>query len=94
VSLARYKPLFSRVLLSSISSRSRSPRTQWSQPRGTLPFRRVTALDPFPHQQHVAERHTLITTAAGDTVAPYDVGARDGSASDACAGKSNVPIVS
>jgi hypothetical protein len=61
--------------------------------RGTLTFRSVTALDPLPHQLRVAERHTLIT-AAGDTVAPYDVGARDGPASDACAGKSKVPIVS
>ena len=57
-------------------------------------FRSVTALDPLPPPRHVAERHTRITTAAGDTVAPYDVGARDGSASDACAGKSKVPIVS
>jgi hypothetical protein len=79
---------------SSASSRSQSPSTRWSQPRGILTFRSVTALDPLPYQRHMAERHTLITTAAGDTVAPYDVGARDGSASDACAGKSNVPIVS
>ena len=79
---------------SSVSSRRQSPSTRWSQPRGTLTFRSVIALDPLPHQRYVAERHTLITPAAGDTVAPYDVGARDGSASDACAGKSKVPIVS
>jgi hypothetical protein len=62
-------------------------------PRGTLTFRRVTAFDPLPHPLRVAERHPRIT-AAGDTVAPYDVGAREGPASDACAGKSKVPIVS
>jgi hypothetical protein len=84
----------SRTPPSSASGRSLSPSTRWSPPRGTLTCRRVTALDPLPPQRPVAERHTLITTAAGDTVAPYDVGARDGSASDACAGKSKVPIVS
>ena len=34
------------------------------------------------------------SSVAGDAVAPYDVGAREGSASDACAGKSKVPIMS